>query len=235
MKRLGPGSQAATLDAIKSMSNDRPIRVLDIGCGVGTHTFIIAQTLENARVIAIDNNPDYIKQLNDNATQLALTARVEGVCMSMFEMSFEPASFDYIFAEGSIYIAGFTSGLEQWKKFLKPGGSIICSEISWIVDTPSSQAKEYWEAAYPQIATIASKINQAQELGYTATKWAILPPECWTTNYYVPLQNNLDAMRQKYTNNQEAQQVIEIIEQEIDMYNNHGSQYSYVFYTLQLN
>lgn len=33
--------------------------------------------------------------------------------MSMFEMDFEPESFDLIWSEGSIYIAGFQTGLKD--------------------------------------------------------------------------------------------------------------------------
>lgn len=49
-------------------------------------------------------------------------------------MDFVPESFDLIWAEGYIYIIGFKKGLQDWKKFLKPGGYLICSEISWFKD-----------------------------------------------------------------------------------------------------
>ncbi len=233
MLRLGPGSKEATLEAIAMIPVDNEVKILDIGCGVGTHTFIVAEALPNAIITAIDNNADYINQLNQTATKLGLANRVEGVTMSMFDMNFESASYNFIFSEGAIYIAGFEQGLREWKKILKPGGAIICSEISWITETPSPEPKEYWVAAYPQIDTISNKVALAETLGYTSLKTSILPPNCWTDNYYQPLQNNLNTMKNRYIDNFEAQQVIEIIEQEIDMYNRYGNEYSYVFYTLQ--
>ena len=41
--------------------------------------------------------------------------------MSMFEMSFDDETFDLIWAEGSIYIAGFVRGIRDWKRLLKKG------------------------------------------------------------------------------------------------------------------
>ncbi len=233
MLRLGPGSENATLEAIKDIPVDTAVKILDIGCGVGTHTFILARTLPNAIITAIDNNPDYIEELNSKAEKFGLGSQVNGLCMSMFEMTFEEESFDYIFAEGAIYIAGFKEGLRDWGKFLKPGGSLICSEISWIVDAPSLEPQEYWGEAYPQIDSVSSKIALAQERGYTCLKTTILSPECWLDNYYTPLQANLEDMKLRYPNNQEAKQVIGIIEQEIAMYKSYGEEYSYVFYHLQ--
>ncbi len=233
MLRLGPGSEEMTLQAIASMPRDRAIKILDVGCGVGTHTFIVAKALPNAQIVAIDNNPDFIEELNANAVRFALSERVQGLCMSMFEMSFEEGSFDYIFAEGAIYIAGFKEGLRDWNRLLKPQGAIICSEISWIVDDPSPEPKAYWDEAYPQIDTVSHKVAQAEELGYTCQSTVTLPAECWTDNYYVPLQANLYIMKSKYVDNELAQQVIEMIEQEICMYSRYGNEYSYVFYTLQ--
>lgn len=233
MDRLGPGDNQSTLKAIECIDKNQTVKILDIGCGVGSHTFLMAKSLENAEVVAIDNSSDFIDQFNHKAKQYNLDNRVKGICMSMFEMTFEDSSFDYIFAEGSIYIAGFETGLKEWKRFLKPNGKLICSEISWITDNQSKQAKAYWEANYPQIDSIENKNIQAENLGYEVVNHFILPKEAWTDNYYVPLQRNIDAMKAKYPENAIALEVARMIQEEIDLYTNHGTEYSYVFYVLQ--
>ncbi len=235
MSRLAPGSQHSTLQAIAKIPTDKAIKILDIGCGEGTHTFTVAEALPNAEIIAIDNNSCYIEELNLRARRLGVDKRVSGRCVSMFEMNFQPSSFDYIVAEGAIYIAGFAQGLKDWKKLLKRGGAIICSEISWLVGSPSPEVRKYWEEAYPGIDTTEHKIEIAEKLGYSCHNTFVLPTECWTKNYYEPLQENLNKMKIKYDSNSEAKQVIEAIEEEIDIYNRYGSEYSYVFYELVLN
>ena len=234
MDRLGPGMTECTIEAISHIEKSKPVSILDIGCGIGTHTFILESELENAQIVAIDNNEDYISKLNNTVKQKGLTNRVKGICMSMFEMTFEDKSFDYIFAEGAIYIAGFTNGLADWKRLLKKDGMLICSEISWIVDKPSEKPKAFWEEVYPQIDSIANKIHQAEELKYKEIGYFILPIVAWTDNYYVPLSRNLEKMKEKYVTNTEALEVISIIQQEIDLYYEFDNEYSYVFYVLQV-
>ncbi len=233
MEQLGPGCEIATLKAITTIDKTRPVKILDVGCGIGVHTFIIANEIKNAEIIALDNMQNYIDKVNDRASNLGLCDRVKGVCMSMFDMTFKDCSFDYIFAEGAIYIAGFTNGLSDWKRFLKKDGKIICSEICFTSNDVSNEVKLYWESNYPQIDHIANKIAQAKKLGYNTLSHFPLPPEAWTENYYVPLANNLKAMREKYEDNHEALEVITLIEQEIDLYYRHSEEYNYVFFEFQ--
>ncbi len=235
MERLGPGDESSTLNAVKCIDTTRKVKILDVGCGVGTHSFLIANAFENVEITAIDNSQDFIDKLNSRADELNLSTRVVGVCMSMFEMTFEDCSFDYIFAEGSIYIAGFTNGLADWKRLLKPKGMLICSELSWITAVPSAKPQMYWNTNYPQIADIDTKVNQAKESGYNLVEYFTLPKHAWTDNYYVPLQHNLDKMKCRYDTNEEALEVVAIIQDEIDLYTQFGTEYSYVFYLLQLN
>ncbi|OOB77148.1 MAG: hypothetical protein BEN18_11155 [Epulopiscium sp. Nuni2H_MBin001] len=235
LERLAPGSEESTLKAIASIDRKLSIKILDIGAGVGTHTMLIARELVNAKIIAIDNNAAYIDILNKTAISLGINDRVKGICMSMFEMTFEDNMFDYIFSEGAIYIAGFTEGLTNWKRYLKPKGMLICSEISWIVDEPSQQIKSFWDEGYAQMDSIAHKIFQAKNLGYNIIDYFILPKEDWIESYYAPLQRNLDQMREKYFNVKVALEVVDSIQHEIDLYHKYGDEYSYVFYILQVS
>lgn len=234
MERLGPGSEKETIKALSYMDKNKPIKVLDIGCGVGTHTFLIAKHLKNAEIIAIDNNKDYIDILNQKAKTLNLSHRVTGICMSMFQMEFDNNSFDYIFSEGAIYIQGFKSGLSNWKNLLKKDGILICSEISWITDTPSNIPYKYWTEAYKEIDTVNNKIALAKELGYDVVDTFLLEKTAWTDNYYTPLKNNIDKMQLKYKDNKLALSVVHMINEEITMYEKYGNEYTYVFYILKI-
>lgn len=118
MNRFGPGSTESTLRAACFYpKRNVPIRILDIGCGIGTHTFLLAKQFPKAQVVGIDYHAPYIEKLNQTAAKNRLTDRVHGVVMSMFDMAFEKESFDMIWAEGSIYIIGFQRGLRQWRPY----------------------------------------------------------------------------------------------------------------------
>lgn len=233
MDRLGPGSKESTLKALSmyKMRNDNH-SVLDIGCGNGIHTMILADEMKNASILAIDNSKTFIENLNNKAKEHGISDKVIGKCISMFEMPFDDKSFDLIWSEGAIYIAGFENGLRDWKRFIKDGGYLICSEISWLVDSPSQEIYEFWNSEYPKMDTIENKIKQIENAGYTYKSHFISPVTDWTDNYYTPLENNLNIMREKYIDNDTAQQVIGILQKEIDLYKKYKDEYSYVFYIM---
>ncbi|MCR3955678.1 MAG: class I SAM-dependent methyltransferase [Gudongella sp.] len=233
LDRLAPGSQASTLKAISMYEGPREaLSILDIGCGNGIHTMLLAREFPKAKIIAIDNHQKFIENLNKAMTSHGLSERVTGRCISMFDMDFDEKSFDLIWSEGAIYIAGFERGLNEWKKLLKDDGYLICSEVSWLVNSPSEEISAFWGEEYPQIDTIENKIKQIEAAGYNYEGHFITPRSDWTDNYYNPLQDNLDKMIEKYSDNDMAKQVIAMLQREIDLYHKYGNEYSYVFYVM---
>ena len=133
MKRFGPGSDASTLQALGMFSTNKSrLKILDIGCGIGAHTLILANKFPEADILAIDNYAPHIEKLNAITDTSGLADRVHGIVMSMFDMTFDNESFDLIWSEGAAYIAGFSNAIRDWKRLLMPDGCIICSEISWL-------------------------------------------------------------------------------------------------------
>ncbi len=236
LDRLGPGSKASTLKAVSVFNkSSEPIKILDVGCGNGIHTILLAKEFPNASIIAIDNSTSFIENLNKTAKDHGVSDRVVGKCISMFEMPFEDHSFDLIWSEGAIYIAGFQNGLRDWNRLLKDDGYLICSEISWLIDHPSKEIYDFWHSDYPQIDTIKNKINQIENSGYSYKSHFVSPITDWTDNYYNPLQNNLNRMLEKYKDNEVAKQAINILQSEINLYHKYYSEYSYVFYVMSVN
>jgi len=233
LNRLAPGSKHSTLKAISMFKSSKEhIKILDIGCGNGIHTMLLAHEFPNASIIAIDNHMPFIENLNDTANKNGLSERVIGKCISMFEIPFEDNSFDLIWSEGAIYITGFENGLRDWKRFLKDDGYLICSELSWITNTPSEEIYNYWNEAYPQIDTVENKIKQIEKAEYRYKSHFIIPITDWVDNYYNPLQDSLNEMLNKYNNNESAKQVIDTLQREINLYHKYSDEYSYAFYVM---
>ncbi|SES99447.1 Methyltransferase domain-containing protein [Natronincola peptidivorans] len=233
LTRLGPGSKESTLKAIAMFDKaEEPIRILDVGCGNGIHTLLLAGALPNASIVAIDNHAPYIESLNQSAKRYGFSDRVIGKCLSMFEMDFEEDSFHLIWSEGAIYIAGFEKALRDWKRFLKKDGYLICSEVIWLTDHPSKEAYDFWQKEYPEIDTLENKIQQIKAAGYHYQSHFTTPVTDWTEHYFSPLQNNLHIMREKYKDNEVAKEVIDTLQAEIDLYYKCFSEYGYVFFAM---
>lgn len=233
LKQLAPGSNGSTLRAASYFNGtNNEIRILNIGCGTGRDTLLLSEIFPNSHIVSIDNNENFVKTVSKKIELHGFTNRINVKCMSMFDMDFDENSFDIIWAEGSIYIYGFKNALHDWKRFLKPNGYIICSDLSWITDEPSGESMEFWQREYPNIKTVSENMNIANEEGYDVIGHFSLPSTDWD-NYYLPLKNNLQAMRNKYKSNDDALNTINNIQLEIDLYNNHSKEYNYVFYAMK--
>ena len=235
LTRQGPGSEQSTKKALTLLDLDRKkeLRILDIGCGTGTHTLLVAEAFPNAHITAIDTNETSLLALKEKLQQKRLGARVSVQNVSMFNMDFKPETFDLIWSEGSIYIMGFQKGLACWKPFLKPGGYLVCSEISWLHDNPSDESKEFWNEGYPEIDTISNKINQITALDYGYVFSYVLPTKDWVEEYYNPLELSLQKMEKKYDTISDALNVVDMLRQELQLYHHNFHDYSYVFYGVQ--
>lgn len=186
LERWGPGSQQDSLKAMSYIEPESMTDILEIGCGTGPSTLLLAQN-SKAHIIAVDNEPTAIEQLNERVKNAQLNERISPVCASMTELPFQVQSFDAIWAEGCVYIMGMESALRQWKPLLKEHGVLMVSDLVWLTDLPNEQTKQFWLADYPDIQTIPKRLALFKKQGYEVVKHFSLPVEAWQ-NYWFPLK-----------------------------------------------
>jgi ubiquinone/menaquinone biosynthesis C-methylase UbiE len=231
--REGPGDNISTHRAL-SLLYDLPKKpmVLDIGCGPGMQTLEIAKHL-SGHIIGVDINNGFLEQLNNKARKLDLSHKIEILNMSMFELDFEEASFDLMWSEGAIYIMGFQEGIQAWQKYLKKGGYLVVSEISWLREDLPLKPKEFWTREYPQMTNISSNIKMIESSGYIPIGHFVIPENAWWDHYYTPLKVRVEVVREKYRDNEEANHLLDATIHEIEMYKNYSDYYGYVFYIMK--
>ena len=148
----------------------------------------------------------------------------------MDSLPFNKGEFDVIWAEGSIYNMGFEKGANNWKQFLKPGGLLVVSEITWTTSSRPAAIQRHWEREYPEIGTAADKFSALERSGYSPVAYFSLPERCWLDNYYWPLQQRYADFLSRHEYSEEAQALLAIAEEEIALYEIYKAYYSYGMY-----
>src|SRR5467141_2730368 len=165
LPRQAPGSASATLRAL-GLVRGLPVspKILDVGCGPGAQTIELARAT-NGEIVAVDIRQRFLDELTERARDAGVLPQITTVNVSMFDMDFPADSFDLIWSEGAIYIAGFASGLSAWRRFLKPGGWIEVSELAWLVPNPPADAAVFWARNYPAMNSIERNCDIVSETG----------------------------------------------------------------------
>ncbi|PEN12715.1 SAM-dependent methyltransferase [Longibacter salinarum] len=231
-ERQGPGSEEETLRALDltRLDQEAALQVADIGCGTGASTLVLASRLPNAQVTAVDLFPEFLDVLSRRARKAGVSERVDPLEASMESLPFDSESLDLIWAEGAIYNMGFSEGIKTWKPFLRPGGVLAVSEITWLRPDPPETIRRHWNAEYPQIATASEKINILEDVGFDLLGYLVLPPNNWIDNYYEPTEKRMPAFLDRHDDRPEAAQIVAMEREEADLYRSYQEWYSYGFY-----
>jgi ubiquinone/menaquinone biosynthesis C-methylase UbiE len=230
IERQGPGSPEATLKALSFIDNlNNESSIIDIGCGTGGQTMVLAQNAPG-NFKGLDMFPTFIDLFNANAKKNNLQERVKGIVGTMMELPFKAEEFDLIWSEGAIYNIGFEKGINEWNRFLKRGGYLAVTEACWFTETRPEEIDNFWKDAYPEIGTISNKMDQLQKAGYVPVASFILSENCWIENFYEPQSIIQEEFLKKHPGNQNAENLVEEMKHEVEMYNKYKEFYGYVFF-----
>ncbi len=230
IERQGPGSPEATLKALSFIDNlNNESSIIDVGCGTGGQTMVLAQNAPG-NFKGLDMFPKFIDLFNANAKMNNLQERVKGIVGTMMELPYKDEEFDLIWSEGAIYNIGFEKGVNYWNRFLKKGGYIAITEACWFTETRPEEINSFWNDAYPEIDTISNKMDQLQKAGYVPIASFILSENCWIENFYEPQSNIQEEFLKKHPGNQNAENLVEEMKHEVEMYNKYKEFYGYVFF-----
>lgn len=229
--RQGPGADSASEKALSLAMIDRtrPLKIADIGCGTGASTLLLARLLE-AQITAVDFIQDFLNELEGRAETMGLSERVTTLCCSMDNLPFADEEYDVIWSEGAVYNIGFERGVIDWKRYLKVGGVLVVSEITWLTSSRPPDLQQYWEREYPEIDVASSKIGVLEKNGYSPLGYFVLPEHCWLENYYRPMQNRFEDFLNRNGHSEEARAIVEAANREIELYEQYKSYYSYGVY-----
>ena len=189
---------------------DNP-RILDVGCGSGIPTMELAR-LSNGEIIGLDIDQSALDTLAEKIIQADLSDRVKTMRRSVINMEFPAESFDIIWSEGSIFPVGFEKGLQEWKRFLKPGG---------------------YMAVHDQKGNVTEKLKQISGCGYELLGHFVLSIDIWRVEYFAPLERLVRETRDKYGDNPDILEALNDAQREIDMFNQNPELNDSVFFIMK--
>ncbi len=233
LPRAGPGATEHTLKALALVSGPPPRTVLDLGCGPGAQTLILAEVLPSARILALDVLPPMVERTRRRLTEAGFGDRVRAEVGDMASPSVEAASQDLIWCEGAIYFMGVAGALRTWRPLLAPGGSVAFTESIWLSSSPPDEIRDWWQAEYPAITDEAGVRTAVETASFDTVAFFPLPADAWWDDYYRPMEARIAALRADHPDDPVAQEIADTADREIDMFRRFSDHYSYGFFIVK--
>ena len=230
MEKLGPGGDVHTLHVLHLLPKKQFGVVVDVGCGTGRQTMVLAEEL-GVLIHAIDSYEPFLNDLAQRAKGAGIEHLVETHCMDMKDIPSVFPNIDLLWSEGAAYNIGFAKALTTWATVIVPGGFAAVSELSWLGEKAPSSVREFFQSGYPEMQSVQQNLTVAESTGYKILTTYTLPNDTWIEGYYDILESRAKALL-----NHPDQSVREFAAEtvkEIQVFGQSEDSYGYVFYVLQ--
>jgi len=171
------GVQAAFRELLPALAEDLLAgmedirRGLDVGCGPGQFTILVAERLPSAELWGIDLAPTMIELARQHATESAAGNRVHFQVADVAALPFPENHFDAVSSSGSIkHWPDPVAGLREIHRVLVPGGRAFIGEMNRLAPPPAIAAQRvrlrHWlfRLIYPRVFLKALSPAEAREV-----------------------------------------------------------------------
>ena len=184
--------------------------ILDLGCGTGSVTLELAG-LSNGDIKGIDIDQEALDVLNQKIKQKGLINRVKTFNQSLLDTKFADETFDILWEEGVIHLVDFEKAMTECNRILKVNGYMVTGEANSWAD---------------------KKIDQYSKFGFKVVKQIPWAEQCWWKEYYAPLEEKINNLRDKYDKVDKIKEIKQHI-REIEMVKKNPSGFDCTTYILQ--
>jgi len=235
--QMAPGSPASTkralARAVAALPDDRPLRVVDLGCGTGASTLTLAEVLGDRLVgpiLAVERHAPHLERLRERAEARGLAEAIETRVADMRALEIPAGGYDLVWAEGSLYALGFEAGLELGARLLGQG-VLAATELVWVSEAPPAEARAFFASEYPEMRTRAEARACVERAGFSVVESFALPRADWAA-FYALVRGRLAAVDRSRP---AMAEVCAMVEAEIDTWERFGSSYAYEFFVARVS
>lgn len=141
--------------------------------------------------------------------------------------------WDALWFNGLTETDGIAARLERIRDKLRGGGVAVYRTLCWLID-PSLDTKGFVERRFGRPVQMDAVLREAKALGFTIEDFYIAPKSDWRQSFYEPmtaLVRELEGAGE--LRGDEAQSVAGELRREMDMFELHSEEYSFVYYVLR--
>lgn len=180
------------VDLLSHVVLQKPAKVLDVGCGPGNSTYLLARCFASANVIGIDNSPEMLQRARQDYPDITFTKMdASGDLASLGD------GYDLVFSNAALqWIPEHDLLLPNLLSLLRPGG-ILAVQIPMNFDEPihaiiagvtrSEEWRSYFHA--PRIFHTLTPPEYYDILSPLTSKCTM-----WQTVYYHVMQQHTDIL-----------------------------------------
>jgi SAM-dependent methyltransferase len=106
----------------------RPLVVLDLGCGRGLWSLLLAHQLDDIRITGVDVSAVAIRAAHDSARSLGFSGRVRFLQSSAYELPFASGTFDAVIGVAILHHLALEDAAAEIRRVIRPGGCAIFCE-----------------------------------------------------------------------------------------------------------
>jgi len=144
-------------------------RALDVGCGPGQFTILLAEALPDCEVWGIDLAPTMIELARRHAAQSSAAGRLHFEVANAEKLPFPDGRFDAVLSSGSIkHWPDPVAGLREVYRVLAPGGRAFIGEMNRLAPPEAIAANRarlhHWlfRLIYPRVFAKAMSPDEAR-------------------------------------------------------------------------
>lgn len=158
------GGSSATKKLVQLCGIQPGMKVLDVGCGIGTTACKLAKL--GCFVTGVDIRPKMIAWARKKARKERVAEKIKFAVCDARKLPFPTNSFDAVVCESVlVFVKDQQKALKEFARVVKPGGCVGLNEGTWLTETRPKEVENYW--------------NQAMQVGYVGCYVRFLTEKGW--------------------------------------------------------